>query len=682
MFVIGSTNNSETAYLGWRLFVVGIVLIALFYYHVVYIFCELKSNYLLSFFYIESAIFILLTIFTNITIGPKVYFSFNQIFYIHANFLYTFFFSIWSVVVGISFYELYKYIQHSKGIRNTQAKYLILAMFFGFGGGLNTAPAAWGFSVYPYGQIFVCIYGAVITYAIFRHQLLDVRVAVSRFGIFIFVYSLVLGIPIWIGLKMFGTGKWLVPVGIMAVLATLGPSIYIFLQKRAEDKLLRDSRRIQSVLIKFSIGLSSIRQLQKLLKLIINGLGGSLGLDFTGVYLLDQSHNEYLLRLSDPEFKEEVKIKFDHPLLGRLLDKKGPLALDELKHELDTEKKEKADELISIIDLFQSLNGVLIIPAIKEDIVLAFVVLGKTRVKEIHSREFLDVLTVVGNQIALAIENAIFYEETGKDWTQRAHESRVKTMGAMSTGIAHQIRNRLNTISSQGLGIKDLFGSVDSSKITTQQFDEIKKEYDEAMERIFNNIRKGAEICDGIKKYAKKTEDKPEIVKLEDAITGAMRLLELARTNVNFTLMQENTKEIVLWTNFTMLEDILLNMFDNSNDAIASKKEAIKVGEIENGNDSFRVNVYANPNGKMCEIIVEDNGKGILPEHLEEDKGVNVMWFTTKGYQKGTGMGVPMMREFVKFNGGTFKIESEYKKWTRIIFTLPLATEEQKNSGG
>ena len=39
-----------------------------------------------------------------------------------------------------------------------------------------------------------------------------------------------------------------------------------------------------------------MRELKKLIKLIINGLGGSLGLDFTGVYLLDQGSNEYVLK--------------------------------------------------------------------------------------------------------------------------------------------------------------------------------------------------------------------------------------------------------------------------------------------------------------------------------------------------------------------------------------------------
>ena len=84
MLIIGTARTPEIAYWGWRMFIVGIVLIGLFYYHVIYIFCNLTSKKFLTFSYIESFIFIFLTVLTKYTIGPKLYLLFNQIFYIHA----------------------------------------------------------------------------------------------------------------------------------------------------------------------------------------------------------------------------------------------------------------------------------------------------------------------------------------------------------------------------------------------------------------------------------------------------------------------------------------------------------------------------------------------------------------------------------------------------------------------
>ena len=69
-----------------------------------------------------------------------------------------------------------------------------------------------------------------ITYAIIKYRLMDIRVAVTRFGIFIVVYTLVLGIPFWIGYKYH---LWHYATVLMAVLATIGPFIYITLEKRS-----------------------------------------------------------------------------------------------------------------------------------------------------------------------------------------------------------------------------------------------------------------------------------------------------------------------------------------------------------------------------------------------------------------------------------------------------------------
>jgi signal transduction histidine kinase len=79
----------------------------------------------------------------------------------------------------------------------------------------------------------------------------------------------------------------------------------------------------------------------------------------------------------------------------------------------------------------------------------------------------------------------------------------------------------------------------------------------------------------------------------------------------------------------------------------------------------------------MFEFEIEDNGSGIKKEHLDEGEGVNVMYFTTKGATKGTGMGISVMRQFAKYNGGSMRVESEYGQWTKIIMSLPLATQEQ-----
>ena len=61
--------------------------------------------------------------------------------------------------------------------------------------------AYFNWEVYPYTNFLIVIYPIIISYAIIRHRLMDITLAITRTGIFIAVYSLVLGIPFAIAFK-------------------------------------------------------------------------------------------------------------------------------------------------------------------------------------------------------------------------------------------------------------------------------------------------------------------------------------------------------------------------------------------------------------------------------------------------------------------------------------------------
>lgn len=679
MFISGYARNHDVAFVGWRMFNVAIVLIAVLYYHVVYLFCKLRSKKFLTYAYLQGIFFIILAACTNLLFGDRLVFSFNQFYYFRASIFHHILMLNFSIIVGKSFFELYKYIRNSSGLSNIQAKYLFIAMIFGFGGGLNTAPAAWGFNVYPYGQILVCLYGIVITYAIFRYQLMDIRLVVSRLGVFVFVYSLVLGIPfglvIWAReyLMKIAGGNWFwVPMITLLILATAGPFIFIYLQSRAEGKILKEERRIQGIIKKASVGMVVIRDLRKLLKVIIDVLEKNLHSDYTAVYLFESQENIYSLKASEPKISEGIIVNPDDPLVQRLKDKKSLIFLDEMNHLLDNQK-DGDGQIKDIITKMQELSASVVVPAIKEENLLAFIVLGKRKGKEVYSPELLDVLSVVGNEVALAVENAIFYEESGKDWTERAHESRLRTMGALGTGIAHQMLNRFNVISWKCTLLQEMVNRLDIVKLQQNgEFKKMQSSFNSEIEKMFKDIELSVEITQSIKNYAKKTGAEPQVTVFKEVVRSAMHFVNMMKKTFEFKLIENYPEDVKLWVNFSMLQDVFINAIDNSCDAMMLKEQSL-------GRDNYKSQVIIR--GKidkaMFEFEIEDNGSGIKKEHLEEGEGVNVMYFTTKGATKGTGMGLPVIRQFAKYNGGSVRVESEYGQWTKIIMSLPLATQEQ-----
>ena len=104
-------------------------------------------------------------------------------------------------------------------VSRNQALYLFVGTLFGFIGGATHFLPIFGFNIYPFGQIGIAIYGIIVTYAVLRHRLLDIKVALTRAGIFIAVYTFILGFPFAAAIlfknqliEFFGAWWWISPL--------------------------------------------------------------------------------------------------------------------------------------------------------------------------------------------------------------------------------------------------------------------------------------------------------------------------------------------------------------------------------------------------------------------------------------------------------------------------------------
>ncbi len=108
-----------------------------------------------------------------------------------------------------------------------------------------------------------------------------------------------------------------------------------------------------------------------------------------------------------------------------------------------------------------------------------------------------------------------------------------------------------------------------------------------------------------------------------------------------------------------MVETVIRNLVSN----------AIKFTP-ENG----RVQIKAREAGSYVELVVEDNGVGIVPEAVEKIFTFHTK-HTTRGTagEAGTGLGLAFCREFVERNGGTISVESQVGIGSKFNVRLPLA---------
>ena len=118
-----------------------------------------------------------------------------------------------------------------------------------------------------------------------------------------------------------------------------------------------------------------------------------------------------------------------------------------------------------------------------------------------------------------------------------------------------------------------------------------------------------------------------------------------------------------------MLETAILNLCINARDAMKPNGGQITIETANRTLDAAfcKENEDVLP-GDYVEIAVTDTGCGIAPENLEK---VFQPFFTTKGPEAGSGLGLSMIYGFAKQSGGHVKIYSEVDHGTTIRMYLP-----------
>ena len=106
------------------------------------------------------------------------------------------------------------------------------------------------------------------------------------------------------------------------------------------------------------------------------------------------------------------------------------------------------------------------------------------------------------------------------------------------------------------------------------------------------------------------------------------------------------------------MSEILVNLLLNGREALAGQGTLqIIAGRLQPGRD-------------VVEIVVADDGPGIPPDKLGR---IFEAYFTTK--EKGTGLGLAMVKHNAELYGGNVRAESVVGKGAKFTVTLPLKSQ-------
>jgi len=602
---------------------------------------------------------------------PK--FSFRYI--VEPGPVYSFCLLFFAAYVTYALYKLFKAHHTFSGIRANQTKYLFWGSLLGYmGGSLNFL---WVFNIRlyplnPFGIYTVPLYVFVVAYAIVKHRLMDITVAITRGTVFAAVYAFVLVTPLVLGywgkayfFDRIGGNWWFVPVGMALLLASLGPAIYGFIRRKTEAALFSERRRYQKNLIALAKQMTLTKDLRSLLVLVIRNVTREIGISHARIYLLDKKADEYVREVC---YGKERRRQFgdslsgDAPLVRMLAGSRdiGPLLKEEIISHFEINEPEHSEEVKKQL---RSMGASLLLPAFIGKELVAFLVLGTKRSREIYTPEDLDMFKILAGQAALAVENAQFYQELKESQATMFQAAKLSSIGELATGFAHQIDNPLAVISCGAqLCVRDIKDLLDRKDISEEDRKKLLEEIKDRQERMIETAHKGADLVQRIRGYAKPADRDFEATDLNSVMEDTLGLAQYQISHGGINVTKDISQDLPKIKGIgVQLQQAFLNMVINACEAMAGKKGELGI--------SARVG-QENPN--KVEITISDNGHGIPKENL---KKLFDIFYTTKGPQ-GTGMGLSMAYRIIKDHNGDIDIDSEVGKGTKFTISLPIWEEK------
>jgi signal transduction histidine kinase/HAMP domain-containing protein len=359
-------------------------------------------------------------------------------------------------------------------------------------------------------------------------------------------------------------------------------------------------------------------------------------------------------------------------------DNKRPVFINDVDVEFSkyvaTRSKPKAGEYVSSLIYLPLMVGGKIIGVIST----------QSFRKHAYTEAHLDILNNLANYTAIALDNAFAYEsvhranrELKEAQNQLVQSEKMASLGQLTAGIAHEIKNPLNFINN----FAEL--SIDLTKELVEEIDKIKAVITPATAGIMTELLNDLEHnVTKINEHGKRADSIVKGMLLHSRGKSGEKqksnLNELLAEDLNLVYhgfrAQDSSFNVKMVTDYDPslapvnvvpqnISRVFLNILNN---ACYSLNEKTKE---RGGSYSPTLSVTTKDLGERVEVRIRDNGKGIPDDILAK---VFNPFFTTKPTGKGTGLGLSLSYDIVvQEHKGELKVLSEPGEYAEFIITLP-----------
>ena len=256
-------------------------------------------------------------------------------------------------------------------------------------------------------------------------------------------------------------------------------------------------------------------------------------------------------------------------------------------------------------------------------------------------------------------------------------QEKLASLGGLTAGIAHEIRNPLNFVNnfaelSEEL-IQEILGEIDRADHnlnadSRENFEDLLFLLQQNVTKIHQHGQRAENIVGNMLLHSRGGSGQWESISinqlLEESVNLSYHGMRAKDTSFNVTIEKDYDQsmpnvEIVRQD----ISRVFLNLVNNACYAAHQKKQA------SNSDFSPTITLQTQDQESFVEIVIADNGTGIPPDLIEK---IFNPFFTTKPPGEGTGLGLSLSYDIVvQRHSGNLQVESEPGMFTKFVITLP-----------
>ena len=389
------------------------------------------------------------------------------------------------------------------------------------------------------------------------------------------------------------------------------------------------------LLYELSTTISSIFDEEQLLGKVMDIVFDNLPAD-RGFILLCEDEDKPLIpvavRFRDKEQASTDKVAVSHTIVEHAMEKREGVICTNAMRDPRFSKGESVHNL--------AIRSALCVPIAVRNNIMGVIYVDTTMATNTYAGEQLELLTAIGYQTGLAIENARLYQSGVK-------AERLAATGETVAYISHGIKNILQGMQS-ATDIVDMGFNKNNPEMATKGWRVVKRNLTRVQNLMLNMLA-----------YSKVRKPNKEMSQLNHLVTESVEMLSDTAQQKGVGLFSDLDDHLpAIPIDSDGIQQVLLNLILNAFDILKSGEGVITVKTSFSSVKNVAV------------LCVSDNGPGIEKEELGD---IFTAFRSSKGHG-GTGLGLAVVKKIVEEHGGVVSVDSKIGEGTTFTVSLPTST--------